>query len=61
MLFNSALFLLVFFPIVTVAYYALPHRFRIWLLLAASAYFYAVAIPTYQHSRRSPLRLPAGG
>jgi alginate O-acetyltransferase complex protein AlgI len=47
MLFNSALFLLVFFPIVTLAYYALPHRFRIWLLLGASAYFYAVAIPTY--------------
>jgi alginate O-acetyltransferase complex protein AlgI len=32
-LFNSAAFL-IFFPVVTTAYFALPHRFR-WLLLLA--------------------------
>src|SRR5205823_2892001 len=47
MLFNSAQFLLLFFPVVTCAYYALPQRHRWWLLLVASAYFYAVAIPAY--------------
>lgn len=39
MLFNSIAFL-IFFPIVVVGHFALPHRFRwIWLLLA-SYYFY---------------------
>src|SRR5437016_1319247 len=47
MLFNSAQFLLLFFPAVTCAYYALPQRHRWAMLLAASAYFYAVAIPAY--------------
>src|SRR5579859_7807050 len=39
MLFNSLAFL-VFFPIVTIAYFLLPHRFRWAWLLAASCYFY---------------------
>ena len=39
MLFNSIDFLL-FFPVVTIAYFLLPHRVRwIWLLVA-SYYFY---------------------
>lgn len=46
MLFNSFHFL-VFFPIVTIIYFALPHRFRWGLLLAASCYFYMVFIPQY--------------
>jgi len=39
MLFNSIHFVL-FFPIVVLLYFALPHRFRWVLLLAASYYFY---------------------
>jgi len=39
MLFNSLEFLL-FFPLVTAAYFLCPHRFRWALLLAASYYFY---------------------
>jgi D-alanyl-lipoteichoic acid acyltransferase DltB (MBOAT superfamily) len=46
MLFNSFAFL-VFFPVVTVLYYVLPHRFR-WLhLLVASCVFYMAFIPAY--------------
>lgn len=46
MLFNSFQFL-VFFPVVTVVYFILPHRFR-WLhLLIASCIFYAAFIPAY--------------
>jgi len=40
-LFNSLQFL-VFFPIVVMLYFALPHRWRWAMLLAASYYFYAV-------------------
>ncbi len=39
MTFNSLAFL-IFFPVVTVLYFLLPHRFRWMLLLAASYYFY---------------------
>jgi len=46
MLFNSAAFL-IFFPVVTTAYFLLPHRFRWTLLLAASCYFYMAFIPKY--------------
>ena len=46
MLFNSLQFIF-FFIIVTLAYYSLPHRGRIWLLLLASCYFYAVFKPIY--------------
>ncbi len=46
MLFNSFSFL-VFFPVVTISYFALPHRFRWALLLAASSYFYMAFIPEY--------------
>lgn len=46
MLFNSIEFLL-FFPIVTIIYFLLPHRFR-WLhLLIASCIFYMFFIPVY--------------
>lgn len=46
MLFNSVEFL-IFFPVVTIAYFLLPHRFRWLLLLAASCFFYMVFIPKY--------------
>ncbi|RFM28341.1 MBOAT family O-acyltransferase [Deminuibacter soli] len=46
MLFNSFQFLL-FFPVVTILYFLLPHRWR-WLhLLIASCVFYAAFIPAY--------------
>jgi alginate O-acetyltransferase complex protein AlgI len=40
MVFNSFAFL-VFFPLVTLLYFALPHKYRWWLLLASSCFFYA--------------------
>ena len=46
MLFNSAAFL-IFFPVVTTAYFLMPHRFRWMFLLAASCYFYMAFIPKY--------------
>ena len=46
MLFNSLHFVY-FFIIVTTAYYALPHKCRWQLLLAASCYFYMVFLPIY--------------
>ncbi len=46
MLFNSLQFLL-FFPIVTALYFALPHRARWPMLLAASCWFYMAFIPIY--------------
>ncbi|MBY0493534.1 MAG: MBOAT family protein [Cyanobacteria bacterium] len=47
MLFNSALFLLLFFPVVTLLYYLVPQPARWRVLLVASCYFYAVGIPAY--------------
>lgn len=46
MVFNSLQFL-VFFGIVTSAYFLLAHRFRWMLLLAASCYFYMAFVPIY--------------
>jgi alginate O-acetyltransferase complex protein AlgI len=46
MLFNSVDFLF-FFAIVTTAYFALPHRYRWFLLLAASCWFYMAFVPVY--------------
>lgn len=46
MLFNSWQYAL-FFPLVAVLYFNLPHRFRWIWLLAASAYFYMAFIPKY--------------
>jgi len=46
MLFNSFQFA-VFFVVVTTLFFLLPHRFRWFLLLAASCYFYMVFIPVY--------------
>lgn len=46
MLFNSIDFLY-FFVIVTIAFYALPHKFRWILLLFASCYFYMAFVPIY--------------
>ncbi|HEY0978076.1 MAG TPA: MBOAT family O-acyltransferase [Flavobacteriales bacterium] len=47
MLFNSALFCLVFFPLVTGLFFVLPHRWRWLLLLAASCWFYMAFVPVY--------------
>lgn len=46
MLFNSFAFF-VFFPVVTVAYFASPHHWRWRLLLVASCTFYMYFIPKY--------------
>src|SRR5438876_11203930 len=46
MLFNSPVFLL-FFPTVVLLFFALPQRFRWFLLLIASCYFYIYWIPKY--------------
>ncbi len=46
MLFNSFEFML-FFPIVTLLYFIMPHRFRWGLLLGASCLFYMYFIPVY--------------
>lgn len=46
MLFNSIDFAF-FFVIVTTLYFLLPHRFRWFLLLAASCYFYMAFVPVY--------------
>jgi len=46
MSFVSSQFLL-FFPVVTVLYFVIPHRFRWALLLAASCYFYMAFVPVY--------------
>jgi D-alanyl-lipoteichoic acid acyltransferase DltB (MBOAT superfamily) len=46
MLFNSFAFL-VFFPVVTVLFFLLPHKFRWQLLLAASCFFYMFFKPEY--------------
>src|SRR4051812_32069450 len=46
MLFNSFQFL-IFFPVVTILYFLLPHKVR-WLhLLLASCVFYMASIPVY--------------
>jgi hypothetical protein len=47
MLFNSAHFVLLFFPIVVAGYFCLAHRFRWVWLLTASSYFYMAFIPYY--------------
>lgn len=46
MLFNTVEFF-VFFPVVTILYFTLPHRYRWGLLLVASCYFYMRFIPAY--------------
>jgi len=46
MLFNSIDFL-IFFPIVTILYFAIPHKYRWLLLLVASCIFYMAFIPIY--------------
>jgi len=46
MLFNSIEFL-IFFPIVTLLYFILPHKFRWAMLLMASCIFYMYFIPKY--------------
>lgn len=46
MLFNSIQFLL-FFPIVTIIYFLLPHKYRWIHLLVASCIFYMAFIPVY--------------
>jgi D-alanyl-lipoteichoic acid acyltransferase DltB (MBOAT superfamily) len=46
MLFNSFSFL-IFFPAVTILYFAIPHPYRWFLLLVASCVFYMAFIPIY--------------
>ncbi len=46
MLFNSISFML-FFPIVTILYFALPHKLRWFMLLTASCIFYMAFVPIY--------------
>lgn len=46
MLFNSFAFA-VFFPVVTILFFLLPHRYRWFLLLAASCFFYMYFKPIY--------------
>lgn len=46
MLFNSLQFA-VFFPVVTLLYFLLPHKARVPLLLAASCLFYMAFVPKY--------------
>ena len=46
MLFNSFHFVF-FFIVVTTLYFALPHKFRWFLLLVSSCYFYMAFIPVY--------------
>ena len=46
MLFNSLQFA-IFFPVVTLLYFALPHRWRGAMLLAASCLFYMAFVPAY--------------
>ena len=46
MLFNSLQFAL-FFPVVTLLYFALPHRWRGGMLLGASCVFYMAFVPAY--------------
>lgn len=46
MVFNSLHFL-VFFGIITSAYFLLQHRYRWWLLLLGSCYFYMAFVPIY--------------
>ena len=46
MLFNSIQFC-IFFAVVTSLFFALPHRLRWLLLLAASCYFYMAFVPVY--------------
>ncbi|HTE24838.1 MBOAT family O-acyltransferase [Flavitalea sp.] len=46
MLFNSFQFL-IFFPVVTLVYFLLPHKYRWFHLLAASCVFYMAFVPVY--------------
>src|SRR5689334_8510885 len=47
MLFNSAEFCLLFFPLVTALYFVLPHKWRWLLLLLASCWFYMAFVPLF--------------
>ena len=46
MLFNSIEFL-IFFPVVTILYFLLPHKIRWFLLLVSSCIFYMAFVPKY--------------
>ena len=46
MLFNSIDFI-IFFPVVTILYFLLPQKFRWFMLLTASCFFYMYFIPVY--------------
>ena len=46
MLFDSLQFIL-FYIVVSILYFSIRHRGRVWLLLLASCYFYLVFKPVY--------------
>ncbi len=46
MLFNSISFL-AFFTLLVIIYFTIPHKYRLWLLIGASIYFYYSFIPIY--------------
>jgi len=47
MIFSSLTFLFVFLPVLLVAYYACPAKYRNWVALAASGFFYAWGAPRF--------------
>ena len=47
MIFSSSIFLLYFLPLFLVAYYLVDRKFKNWVLLAASIFFYAWGAPKF--------------
>jgi alginate O-acetyltransferase complex protein AlgI len=47
MIFSSLTFLFLFLPVLLMAYYACPARYRNWVALAASVFFYAWGAPRF--------------
>ena len=47
MVFSSLTFLFIFLPVTLAAYYLCPNRFRNWVALAASLFFYAWGAPRF--------------
>jgi len=47
MVFSSSLFLLYFLPFFLIAYHLVPHKFRNWIILAASIFFYSWGAPKF--------------
>lgn len=47
MVFSSSLFLLYFLPFFLIVYHLTPHKFRNWVILAASIFFYSWGAPKF--------------